>query len=180
MLRETRSATFLRTRRYLRRRMRFSAGGTDAQHTISLARHAELEALQRERPVPVAEQGRRRHWWFHDRFWWEDDALTAQDVMALVLDRERRARRRLERAHALLGAAGGDGAAAGPAGARPALTLELKRAVWERCGGRCAECGSASLLEFDHIIPLALGGSNGERNLQLLCAECNRAKADAL
>ncbi|MGH9199405.1 MAG: HNH endonuclease [Acidimicrobiia bacterium] len=30
--------------------------------------------------------------------------------------------------------------------------------------------------EFDHIIPLATGGSNTERNVQLLCESCNRQK----
>ncbi|MEX0992557.1 MAG: HNH endonuclease signature motif containing protein [Solirubrobacterales bacterium] len=30
------------------------------------------------------------------------------------------------------------------------------------------------------MIPLALGGSNSERNLQILCADCNRRKSDSL
>jgi 5-methylcytosine-specific restriction endonuclease McrA len=63
---------------------------------------------------------------------------------------------------------------------RGGISQEVKRAVWERCRGRCVECGSDALLEFDHVIPLALGGANTERNLQLLCADCNRAKGDGL
>lgn len=35
-------------------------------------------------------------------------------------------------------------------------------------------------LEYDHIVPLAMGGSNTERNLQLLCADCNREKGASL
>lgn len=31
-------------------------------------------------------------------------------------------------------------------------------------------------IEFDHILPHALGGSNGYQNVQVLCAECNRLK----
>jgi 5-methylcytosine-specific restriction endonuclease McrA len=64
--------------------------------------------------------------------------------------------------------------------ARQGIPLEVKRAVWERCGGRCVECGADRLLEFDHVIPLAMGGSDGERNLQLLCADCNRGKGASL
>jgi 5-methylcytosine-specific restriction endonuclease McrA len=42
------------------------------------------------------------------------------------------------------------------------------------------KCGSQRSLEFDHIIPVALGGSNTARNIQLLCEGCNRAKGAAL
>jgi hypothetical protein len=48
--------------------------------------------------------------------------------------------------------------------------------VWRRDGGKCVRCGKNERLEFDHIIPLAEGGSNTERNLQLLCEVCNRGK----
>ena len=49
--------------------------------------------------------------------------------------------------------------------------------VWQRDEGKCVKCGSQERLEFDHIIPVALGGSNTERNIQLLCEICNRSKA---
>lgn len=48
--------------------------------------------------------------------------------------------------------------------------------VWQRDMGRCIECQSNAKLEFDHIIPVALGGSNTERNIRLLCESCNRRK----
>jgi 5-methylcytosine-specific restriction endonuclease McrA len=48
--------------------------------------------------------------------------------------------------------------------------------VWQSDGGRCVTCGCQERLEYDHIIPLAAGGSNTERNIQLLCEPCNRKK----
>ena len=53
----------------------------------------------------------------------------------------------------------------------------VKIAVWRRDGGKCVECGSKEKLEYDHIIPVSEGGSNTERNIQLLCEKCNRQKA---
>jgi 5-methylcytosine-specific restriction endonuclease McrA len=43
---------------------------------------------------------------------------------------------------------------------------------------KCANCKKNIKARFhvDHIIPLALGGSNHKYNLQLLCPECNQAK----
>jgi 5-methylcytosine-specific restriction endonuclease McrA len=48
--------------------------------------------------------------------------------------------------------------------------------VWQRDRGQCVKCGSRERLEFDHIIPLIVSGSNTERNIQLLCESCNRSK----
>lgn len=67
-----------------------------------------------------------------------------------------------------------------PSDRRETIPREAKDRVWRRDEGRCTECGSRERLEFDHVIPLALGGSNTERNLQLLCETCNRRKAAAL
>lgn len=53
----------------------------------------------------------------------------------------------------------------------------VKISVWRRDEGRCVQCKSREKLEYDHIIPVAKGGSNTERNIQLLCEPCNRAKA---
>ena len=48
--------------------------------------------------------------------------------------------------------------------------------VWQRDEGQCVKCGSRERLEFDHIIPVASGGANTERNVRLLCETCNRSK----
>jgi len=59
---------------------------------------------------------------------------------------------------------------------REPIPQEVRDRVWQRDQGRCVQCGSRERLEYDHIIPVAKGGANTERNLQLLCETCNRAK----
>lgn len=58
------------------------------------------------------------------------------------------------------------------------IPRDVRQRVWTRHGGRCAECGANDYLEFDHVIPVAKGGSNSEANVQLLCRRCNLKKSD--
>ena len=58
------------------------------------------------------------------------------------------------------------------------IPREVRQRVWQRYGGRCAECGATDYLEFDHIIPVARGGGNSDANIQLLCRRCNLKKSD--
>lgn len=59
---------------------------------------------------------------------------------------------------------------------REPIPESVRLFVWQRDRGQCVKCGSRERLEFDHIIPIAAGGSNTERNVQLLCETCNRSK----
>jgi len=59
---------------------------------------------------------------------------------------------------------------------REPISESVRLFVWQRDKGQCVKCGSREGLEFDHIIPVALGGGNTERNIQLLCEPCNRSK----
>jgi hypothetical protein len=54
----------------------------------------------------------------------------------------------------------------------------VKEEVFERDGGQCVKCGSTRQLQYDHVIPYSRGGSNTAANIQLLCADCNRAKSN--
>jgi hypothetical protein len=62
------------------------------------------------------------------------------------------------------------------------------RAVYFRDHGHCAACGADLMglidplpaAQFDHIVPLSLGGLNDVSNLQLLCQPCNGKKAASL
>lgn len=56
----------------------------------------------------------------------------------------------------------------------------VKMYVWQRDKGQCVKCGTIERLEYDHIIPVSKGGSNTERNIQLLCERCNRQKGGAI
>jgi 5-methylcytosine-specific restriction endonuclease McrA len=63
---------------------------------------------------------------------------------------------------------------------RQPIPDSVKMFVWRRDNGRCVVCGSQEKLEYDHIIPISMGGSNTERNIQLLCEKHNRSKGGNL
>jgi hypothetical protein len=63
---------------------------------------------------------------------------------------------------------------------REPIPDDVKGFVWRRDQGRCVQCGNNEKLKPDHVIPVAKGGSNTERNIQLLCESCNRAKGASI
>jgi hypothetical protein len=63
-----------------------------------------------------------------------------------------------------------------PSARRERIPESVRLFVWQRDNGHCVQCASNERLEFDHIIPVVEGGSNTERNVQLLCEACNRKK----
>ena len=63
---------------------------------------------------------------------------------------------------------------------RERIPPAVKSAVWRRDGGRCVRCGSGDRLEFGHIIPWSLGGSDSAENLQILCLPCNRREGNRI
>jgi len=63
---------------------------------------------------------------------------------------------------------------------RERISDSVRLFVWQRDQGKCVKCGSVEKLEFDHIIPVIKGGSNTERNIQLLCEQCNRSKGTSI
>jgi hypothetical protein len=117
-------------------------------------------------------------WWaFRGAFYISNETdLTQNDVLALLLEEDNKKRLRLERAHALMAMR----TQLDERAKRQPIPQDVKVFVWQRDAGRCVECGSQQDLEYDHIIPLVMGGSNTERNLQLLCSVCNRRKGGTL
>ena len=115
-------------------------------------------------------------WWLYKgKFYVEDEALSLKQVsnraVALLAKR-----RRVDQKAELLASQASELAEKG----RDPIPDAVKTFVWQRDSGRCVECGTKQRLEFDHIIPLALGGSSSARNLQLLCEGCNRKKGATL
>jgi len=62
---------------------------------------------------------------------------------------------------------------------RKRFNAELKKKLSQKQAGRCMYCGrkpGLDLMDIDHKNPLSRGGSNSERNLQILCRSCNGRK----
>jgi hypothetical protein len=76
-----------------------------------------------------------------------------------------------------------------PSSRRPAadaryIPADVRRAVWERDQGRCTfvgttghRCGSQKFVQFDHVIPVARGGTATVDGVRLLCGAHNRLEA---
>ena len=65
------------------------------------------------------------------------------------------------------------------------IPATVKRAVWERDGGQCTfvseaghRCQARTLLEFDHIEPVARGGEATTENIRLQCRGHNQYAAE--
>jgi 5-methylcytosine-specific restriction protein A len=57
------------------------------------------------------------------------------------------------------------------------FSTKVRLAAFKRCNGLCEECGAKLKVgegEYDHVIPLALGGESIIENCQVLCVPCHR------
>lgn len=140
---------------------RFHCSLAQRGKTLTEEQHQSLLKKQREDPVQLlSDRKSGRKWWmFRDKIYWEDANLNENEVKAFLLER-RRDEGQESRRHTY----------------RKSLPNSVKLLVWERDRGQCVKCGRDEELEFDHIIPVSKGGSNTEKNIQLLCAACNRSK----
>jgi hypothetical protein len=136
---------------------------------------AAARQQQRTFPVLVLRTADRNLWQFQDRFYWDTDQLDPHQVYALLVTRQQRERQRIDRAQAMI-AYGSPNAQS----RRTGIPDDLKQLVWLRDRGRCRYCGSTIELQYDHIIPVALGGATSAENLQILCGPCNRKKGAGL
>ena len=122
--------------------------------------------------MPERPDADRRTYAFRLRTVWSCRRTLTREQWIALIDRDNR------RAQDTL-----DAALRAPVGTQEntrAISVEVRREVWRRDNGRCMNCGSQERLEFDHIVPVAMGGSGTVRNVQLLCETCNREKGATL
>lgn len=117
------------------------------------------------------------------------EALFDAALEALLerIDPDRRVKRREARAPTGSCVGPGGRAAGTPAVRRPGRRIPqaVKDAVWRRDAGRCTfvgpngeRCPESARLEYDHIVPWALGGRSDEAsNLRLACRTHNALEA---
>lgn len=132
--------------------------------------------FQLRRPLRITTISGRRYWLFENKMYWENDGLTGDEVYAVLVTRQQRSRQHIDRAQATVAM----GSTPRSSAARQAIPDDLKQYIWTRDEGRCRACGSPTELQYDHIIPLKMGGSNNAENLQILCGPCNRSKSAGL
>jgi 5-methylcytosine-specific restriction endonuclease McrA len=139
----------------------------------------ELLELQHREPQETFTRGVYSYWFFHDMVLHveskepeavRDRTADSLAIKQFVLRRERQYERVRREVEALENIEKLQGATREP------IPDSVRLFVWQRDKGQCVKCGSQQRLEFDHIIPIASGGSNTERNVQLLCEACNRSK----
>lgn len=113
-------------------------------------------------------------WIYKNRCFTESEELdfSLDERRLLVLEEFDKERRQFEKLHAKFSGISSTSLS------RTKIPSQVRIFVWQRDSGKCVECSSNENLEYDHIIPFAKGGSNTERNLQLLCGNCNRLKSD--
>lgn len=62
---------------------------------------------------------------------------------------------------------------------RKSFSRKMREAVYAKCGGRCAYCGcdlNIHDMQIDHMLSLAMGGSDKFPNLMPSCQQCNYYK----
>jgi hypothetical protein len=115
------------------------------------------------------------YWRFKDKWYVENDSLKPDEVAALVNSYGLKLKKRINEAKTVAAA---DRVPDGSL--REFIPVEVRQDVWQRDAGRCQLCSATTDLQFDHVIPVSMGGANTADNLQVLCGTCNRRKGASL
>ena len=95
----------------------------------------------------------RQYWLFANQWHWDNEDLTSEEVYALLVTKAQRRSAQIQRAQAMVAM----GETPRPT-VRGAIPDDVKQFVFMRDEGRCTKCSSNVELQFDHVIPVSLGG----------------------
>ena len=142
---------------------------------VPVAAFRAMEAQSAQTPVEYMTVGDRTFWRHAGRWHSDNEGLPQEAVYALLVTRAMRQNDRVNRAMTVTAM----GQAPVPM-QRGTIPPDVKQLVWKRDGGACCACGSGVELQYDHVIPVSLGGGSTEDNLQILCGPCNRRKGASI
>ena len=138
---------------------------------LSKAEVREKKAQSELRPEFYMRIGGLNYWRFKDNWYSDDDNLKVDEIEALINSYGLQLKKRISAAKTAAAASRvPDGSL------RVMIPEDVRHAVWQRDAGSCRSCGSESELQYDHLIPVSMGGANSVDNLQILCGPCNRRK----
>jgi hypothetical protein len=138
--------------------------------------YAHLMQSQANSPWRVGRIDQRTYWLFRGKFYWDNDNLNREAIYALLVTRQQRETQRIDRAQQTVAMSSQSRRAT----SRASIPDDVKQYVWTRDGGRCRNCWGNTELQYDHVIPISMGGSNEPENLQILCGPCNRRKGASI
>lgn len=155
-----------------------SVGNKSWESQATWTRHELSQLLSKSDDYPVLFLWveTKKLWRFQGYWYWAEDSIDAEEVFAILTAREIRAKQSIDRAKTIAGMA----TQPQKNNVRGHIPPDLRQLVWMRDGGRCTMCGSQTELQFDHIIPVSMGGATSEQNLQILCGSCNRSKGSSV
>lgn len=111
------------------------------------------------------------YWRYKEKWYADDDGLKQDEVLALINSYDLQLKKKIS------GAKTASAARRAPDGSlREMIPEDVRHAVWQRDAGACRSCGATNDLQYDHLIPVSMGGANSVDNLQILCGPCNRRK----
>ena len=111
------------------------------------------------------------YWRYMDKWYADDDGLEQDEVLALINSYDLQLKKKISEAKTA------SAAGRAPDGSlREMIPEDVRHAVCQRDAGAWRLCGATSDLQYDHLIPVSMGGANSVDNLQILCGPCNRRK----
>ena len=154
----------------------YRVGQGPAARTIQLTCQLSKENVEKQNREPIPIPDIAGYWLFRNRVLLVANAegITNEELLVHIKHRVLRAEGNWKRMQKQIEAF--ENLERTPSAKREKIAESVRLFVWQRDEGKCVKCGSQEKLEFDHIIPFADGGSNTERNIQLLCEQCNRQK----